>query len=54
LHRIAEDGQFPWELKIPNAETQTAMEEARAAINKQAAADGQEALAIDRKKAACK
>lgn len=29
LHRIAADGQFPWELKVPNAETQAAMAEAR-------------------------
>lgn len=26
LHRVAEDQQFPWELKVPNAETRLAME----------------------------
>jgi len=33
LHRVAEDQQFPWELKVPNAETRLAMEEARAIAN---------------------
>ena len=30
LHRVAADQAFPLELKVPNAETRAAMEEARA------------------------
>lgn len=32
FHRIATDQAFPLELKVPNAETRAAMEEARAMI----------------------
>jgi DNA-damage-inducible protein J len=39
LTRIAKDKALPLELKVPNAETRAAMEEARALMKAQAALD---------------
>ena len=47
FHRIVADQAFPLELKVPNAETQAAMEESRAMMAKRRAgfANAQELLA---------
>lgn len=53
LKRVVNDQAFPLELKVPNAETRAAMEEARAMQNAQAAGfDSADALIDDLEKAA--
>lgn len=54
LHRVAADQQFPWELKVPNAETQAAMKEARAKANSRKPDMSAKKPAADLEKAGCK